>query len=327
MENHKKEDSKNQDPKNQIGQAYQYTRAIRFKLDPQRQTQDFEEKWKFSDSKVDLNELAKLLSKIYTDLTDLLFYKDKKETNSKGEDQTNKSKWSKKLSVSKNWLKIWHKNIFYLSIKNKKNKQSKYNLQELEDLYDDIKKWLTDWKEQANQLEKYSKQPKEAQARHSDIAYIIRRFLNNKRLPYIQNFLSEAHTSDSNLDNQIKTLKNNLEQLQKDLKKSEQDYLSSDSSGIEIAKASFNYYTVNKKPKDGYEKQLKNIKRKLYGYKDNDNNENKDYYSKIDSIIENKQDYIWYTVKHGQKGQTIYTFKSDQEKEWLKRYIDQYKKK
>ena len=282
---------------------YQYTRAIRFKVKQQQQSECFKKRLQWDKSQVDISTIAEDLSSLHTKLTKLFFYFNKK---------SEKLEFDKKLSVSKNWLKVWHKDIFHLSIKNKENKQGKYKLQELKDLHSSLEKWLYDWKKQADQLKKYSQQPKESQARHSDIAYIIRWFLNRQWLSYIQDFLKEAHTSDPSSDNQIKDLKNKLEQLQKELRSAEQDYLSSDSSGIEIAKASFNYYTVNKKPKDYYEDKLEQLEKERY----------EDYFT----IIKNNHWYFWKNQEDFNQRNKIFFFKSDLEKEWLKRYIDKYNK-
>ena len=294
---------------------YQYTRAIRFKLEPKQQSQCFKNKCQCSDAQFDLPQLVDLLLDVHTNLTALFLYKDKednKETNSKKENRSNELKWSKKLSISKNWLNIWHKNIFHTSIKNLNNKDSKYKFLDLKPLHKHLEKWLDEWKEQAHQFKKYYERPKESQVRRSDIADTIRWFLNKQRLFYIQSLLSEVHTPDPNLDSQVENLKNNSEQLQKELKEAEKEYLSSKSSGIEIAKASFNYYTVNKKSKEGYDQELKNTKIKKY----------KECCSKIEN--KQKQSYIWHTFRNGQKDQKVFTFKSEFEKEWLKRYIDKY---
>ena len=288
---------------------YQYTRTIRFKAEIQQQSQCFKSKYQWSDPQINLDQLVGLLSEMQTDLEKLLLYKDEdnKEINNKKENQYNELRWSRKLSVSKNWLKIWHKNSFHASIKNLNNKDSKYKLQDLKELHKDLETWLRDWKEKADQLRKYSQQPKESQVRHSDIAYIIRWFLNRQRLFYIQGFLNEAHTSDPNLSSQIENLKNNLEKSQKELKEAEKKYLSSKSSGIEIAKTSFNYYTVNKKPKEY------NIEKK---------EEEKD--KNCFTSIKNSHWYYGNNEQNFNQKSEIFFFKSDLEKEWIRRYIDKY---
>ena len=281
---------------------YQYTRAIRFKVIQQQQSECFQKKLQWNESQVDISKLAEDLLNLHTNLYKLLLYFNKKSKD---------CEFTKKLSVSKNWLKVWHKNIFHTSIKNLRNKDDKYKLQELKELHSDLQTWLYDWKEKTDQFKKHSQQPKESQVRHSDIAYLIRWFLNNKRLSYIQDFLIETHTSEPKLDNQIKGLKNDLEQLQKDLKTAEQIYLSSDSSGIEIAKASFNYYTVNKKPKEYYNKELGKTKKE----------KDESYFT----IIKNNHWNYWNNKQSFNQENEIFFFKSDQEKEWFKRYLCEYK--
>lgn len=300
-------------------QAYQYTRAIRFKLDPQRQSQDFQNKLKdlkSSESQTDLLKLSELLLKTHTSLKDLLFTpkaKDKKcKANTRNEisdtSEKDRLKWRKKLSVSKNWLKVWHKHIFHASIKNiRQNKDGKYKFQELKPIHEDLKQRLSTWKEQTEKLQGYCQQPKESQVRHSDIVYIIRWFLNRQRLPYIQELLREIHVPYSNLDNKVRSLKDDVQKLQDDLKIAETCYQSSQSAGIEFAKASFNYYTVNKKPKIYCKDRLEQSR-----------------YNNFFTIIKN---HHWYNSNNDQnlnQRNEIFFFKSDLEKEWLKRYIDKY---
>ena len=316
---------------NGFDNSYQYTRAIRFKAEVKNQSGCFQKRLQLDESQVDISKLTEYLLSLHTNLYRLLLY-----FNKTSED----FEFTKKLSVSKNWLKTWHRNVFHSSIKNGENKQGKYKLQDLEVL--SLKIWLDDWKEKADQLKTYSQQPKESQVCHSDIAYLIRWFLNNKRLPYIQAFLNEAHTPESNLDNQIKSLKSDLEQLQKDLKTAEQEYLSSDSSGIEIAKASFNYYTVNKKSNEYYNEELEEVKRKKYEnpssiitpyknelimviYKKNEmikcKNDALSVLKKLNELTENQEKKTKKEIKN-----QILTFRSDQEKEWLRRYLGKYKR-
>ena len=326
---------------NGFDNPYQYTRAIRFKAEVKNQSGCFQERLQLDESQIDISELPNLLLKIHTDLGKLLFFSHK--TDDKEDAKNKEPQFNKKLSVSKNWLKNWHRNIFYASIKNKQNKDGKYKLQELKFIYENesFKKWLENWKEKADQLKRYSQQSKESQVRHSDIAYIIRWFLNRQRLSYIQDFLNEAHTPESNLDNQIKSLKSDLEQLQKDLKTAEQTYLSSDSSGIEIAKASFNYYTVNKKSKEYYNEELEEVKRKKYEnpssiitpyknelimviYKKNRmikcKNDALSVLKKLNELTGNQEKKQKKEIKD-----QILIFKSSQEKEWFKRYFCKYK--
>ena len=328
-----KEKSSTTVKENGFDNPYQYTRAIRFKVKPQSQSQCFQKKLQelqINELQSDISELSDNLLILHTHLKKLFFYFNKK---------SEKLEFTKKLLVHKNWLQVWHKNVFHSSIKNGENKQGKYKLQDLEVLSLEI--WLDDWKKKADQLKKYSQRPKEFQTCHSNIADLIRWFLNRQRVSYIQDFLNEAHTPEPNLDHQIKDLKNDLEKLQKDLKKAEQDYLSSDSPGIEVAKASFNYYTVNKNPKEYYNNELDKIKRKkdevyfsmitqykneriMFIYKKNEMIKNKEdvlnVLEKLNELIKNQEEKTKKEIKN-----QVLTFRSDQEKEWLRRYLCKYK--
>ncbi len=311
---------------------YQYTRAVRFKIERQRQSQCFKGKWQQDEGhsvnlKHNLKQLVKSLLDVLNDLEDLFYYKQRqasdvdkpespnKPSNRNGDQEyqnktsTNK-KLNQKLKVSKNWLKVWHKDVFYLSIKDHKANQGKYNLQKIES-YLNLKKWLDDWHKNAKELKNIFDKPEESQARHSDIASLVRWFLNRRQLPYILHFLDETHVPYTDLDKKIKSLRENLKEIQTELKEAGKHYFPSQSSGVEIARASFNYYTVNKKPSD-YEKELRESK---------DQKEVEPY-----SVIKNKNGFLWKLVENERQNQgDLFSFRSDQEKEWLRRYIKKNK--
>ncbi len=278
---------------------YQYTRAVRFRAEPQQQSECFQERTSHEHGKPDLSGLAGLLLEIHGNLQKLFYVQDK----------NGKLILSKKLSVNKTWLKLWHKNTFYLRIKDQHNKQGKYALKDLMELHDDLKSWLENWKNHADYLKDASGRPQNDQSRRSDIANTINMLLNRRTLAYIKDFLLEAHAKDARSDENIEGLKTALDQVEDKLKNAEQYYLPSQSSGIEIAKASFNLYTVNKKPQD-YATRLKTVKHKLES-------------DSFSAITKNKNgDYLW---KNG--GRDIFTFKSEQEKKWITRYTAQHNDK
>ena len=267
---------------------YQYTRGIRFQAEPERQGKLFKQKSLLKNSEVNLSELAKQLLNFHQKLKDLLFYPNKEtnasikpKTNLKPDSHFNKKnslKFQKNLFINKSWLKTWHKNLFYLRVKNINNKQGKYPLNELwkwnqknNNKHDpdnletwDLKNWIKQWFEKSCILKDFGKQAQDKKIRHSEIGESIRFFLNRNQWDYIYHFLTELNTKEASQDEKIQNLKDGLEKIYKNLKQAEEKYLSSQSSGIEIAKASFNYYTLNKKPKNYYENKLKTTKEKLY---------------------------------------------------------------
>ena len=308
---------------------YQYTRGIRFRANPEQQGELFKTKSALNDCEVNLSDLAGELLDIHKKLKELLFcnsYKREIEkqqsqgmktsspnTDACGTSKNNDLVFRRGLSINKTWLKTWHQDMFYLWIKNQKNKQGKYALKDLRELQESLKQWLGDWENFSSQIKKALESSQDSQIRRSDIAESIRGLLSRGQWDYINAFLMEAHTASANLDEKISKLKDSLKTVREKLKSAEQDYLPSQSSGIEIAKASFNYYTLNKKPKEDYNKNLQKIEGKVY----------KEAFSTIKKE-DKKGHYTWRINddKYQFKGEF---FKSDQEKEWIKRYCDKNK--
>ena len=321
---------KNKD--NKSDSLYQYTRSISFRAElTEHKTQDFLNRLKFSNEVSDSSNLSKRLLDFYNDLEKLIYKKDSKNSN--------KTYICKSLSINKTWLKIWHKDIFHLYIK--KNRKNKYLLKDLisinlsnskalthsyksENLNISFKNHLDNWKKTSESLQemlKAEKEAKESQFRKSDISESLRDLLSNQGVFYFESFLQELHSSDSSLDFQIKKIKKALKEMREILESLRRKYQSLQAEGLEVAKASLNYYTVNKKPKEYYEGELLKAKRKLDGDYFQGNNLQSEFFSKI---IQKNQNYIFEKTTDKTK---IFQFESKQEKAWVERYCEKKLKK
>ncbi len=356
---------------------FQYTRGVCFRAEPQKQSYLFKQKSKLKDSKVNLLELSTELLDFYKKLKKLLFYPEReaggrslslsKKSNQAIKPQTFREKdygnsnkqslpFQKSLSINKSWLKTWHKNIFHLWIKDSNNKQGKYALNsEIYEISFHLRKWLENWQEKSVELKSFFERSQNQKVRDSEIAETIRFFLNRSQWDYIYQFLTELSTKEVFQDEQIKFLNDNLKALRENLKIAEQTYSSSQSSGIEITKASFNYYTLNKKPKEYYEDKIKKAKNLLYGFdcssretglsretspsraNGNPKNSSNDKYVMRQnqtqseknepvvgisafSIIKKSKNNMSYKWEHNLRTkQEIFCFKSEQEKLWIER--------
>lgn len=292
---------------NILNNPYQYTRAISFRS--VCKADDFLNKLNSKNKTSNISELSKLLDSFHKELCDLY--------------DNLLSKYSKSSSIKMAWLQNYHKQFFYSKIT--KSGQKKYTFSDLKNIdsfFMDRKEWeKKQEKKQENKQEEtnsfflvrlknlerikiffedISEQEKHSQSRKSDIADKIKNLLSLQGISYFQSFLDELHVSQEYLDEQIKKLQANIKQIKEKLESLHKQYVSSQSSGIEIAKASLNYYTVNKKPKDYYQDQLERTENEL----------SKKEFSKIKN---NK----WTFQKNNL---TFFEFKSKQEKEWLKRY-------
>ena len=302
---------------------YQYIRGIRFRADVTKaESEKFRCKYKFdkqenktSDEQMnpddnrrnqkklsELSELAGLLLNFHAGIKDF--------------DSKNGSLiFRKKLFVNKTWFKNQHREIFYQWIKNdaktgtgKKDRNiQRYPLVILEDFF---KEWMDKWEWNASQLKRASEQPVQSQFRRSYIAESIRDLLSRRQFHHINGFLTEVHDgNDPILSEKIQKLKNILEAVWKKLKTAEQIYLPSQSSGMEIAKASFNYHTVDKKRKEYYEDQIQAVKKKLY----------EKLFSRITKSQEGK--YEWSETNQKKE---LFSFSSEQEIKWVKGYCNKY---
>ena len=274
---------------NVANNPYQYTRGIRFSLEPVQEAQDFLKLIPESqETQIDLTQLGKDLISFYSKLNKLLLYYNK---------QKDKKEFYKSLSVNKNWIKRWHTEIFYMLIKNRNNQQGKYKLI---DLHNELKKWFEVWKHHSEAIQEISKKLENNKSRDSEIFHHIKELISVRKLSYIESFLEELHgLKYSNLDKIKKELEDKVKKIAKNLKLAREEYALKVSSSIEIAKASFNYYTVNKKSKEYYKEEIECSEKDLYE-------------KKYATVLSNKIKTI--------EGADV-LFNSEQEKEWVKRFF------
>ena len=305
---------------------YQYTRGIRFRADiGEWQSEAFKAKYEKykgildkDTRKRELSELTEPLSDFHKKLESLLYFYP----------ENGKKEFRKGLSIDKIWLKNWHEEAFYLLIKDNKNRQGKYVLRNLEDRSHVsskegfekpsvwFQKWFDDWRKYISQIETASKAKDHSQSRRSDIAESIRGLLSRRQFHYISDFLTKAHDGNKpELEEKINKLKETSKKVWDKLKEAEEKYLPAQSSGVEITKASFNYYTVNKKPKEYYEEEPQKAEKQLY----------KDTFSIIKKTEEGK--YEWKEMKDNKNSHNrdkwlgeIFLFQSEQEIKWIEGY-------
>ena len=314
---------------------YQYIRAIRFRSNPPTQqsgcfkeklnkVNSTEENFKLSKFSEELNKIKENLENIFYCKTSEKNQKEKGKNNFKNLDVSKKKDYfnfNKSISVKLAWLRIYHKDIFCLLIKKpqneisnsytkKDNKQKRWSLhKDLKNIHSDFNNNFEILNEVFKQIETASKTPEEEQNRYSDISHAIKQL--KVKFPYFINFLKESHTSKPDFDKQIDETIKKYECLPMEI--AEQRYLSNKDSGMEIAKASFNYYTVNKKPKE-YEEKIEEIERKL----------NSQSYTRFCENTKGNIEWKWSEKNnssrgnHKQKNQNIFIFQSDLEKEWVK---------
>lgn len=280
---------------------YQYTRAIRFKVEKINDSGQELLKKRKSEKEVDIKKLVEELEVIPEKLNDLL-YCNKILENGKEE-----KKLFDRLEVKKNWLLLHHKSEFigYTKSSNvKKYKLSKLILKGKEENYfsKQCENCLKDWKYFTEELKDYSERPEESQKRRSEIAYAIKSLLNKKIMGYLSELLENLSSGNQySFDAQIDNLKNAFSRIKEDLQRLEEITLPSQSAGIELVRASFNYFTVNKKPKEYFDKEIEKVKKE----------KEKGFAEINDFTLKKKED----------NKEPLFEFKTKQEKEWLGMYL------
>lgn len=96
--------------------------------------------------------------------------------------------------------------------------------------------------------------------RRADIAKYLNELSKRQILPFLLDFLANAN--DKKNDEKIKNLNVEVIKFKKNLEIAKNAYLSAQSSGIMLARASFNYYILNKKPKN-FEAEEKRIQEEM----------------------------------------------------------------
>jgi len=238
---------------------YELSKTLRFELKPQN------EKSKnisnLLEKTGDIDNLLKQFKEVQENFLDIFIYKTEQE-----ESKYLKLEFKKNREIKYGWLRTYTKIEFYnwKKIKNKGDKDKKYYLTNIDYLPKEFLRWANEWQELIKQLENFTNKKEHEQERKSDIAFVLRRFLKRQNFEFIKEFIfSVTDLQDKNgieSDKKIQIFNNLLEETQKNLKTCEKKYLPAQSSGVILHKASLNYYTLNKTPKDYGE--LKDSKKK-----------------------------------------------------------------
>lgn len=235
------------------------TKTIRFKLLPEHDNALIQTSIANlnNNCKFDLSKFVKELDKYIGGVNEHLFY-EKKDGNFAIKD---------KMVIKKEWLQKYAKQGL-AEIKKNNQKKSSNQTREVQTTIGDIK-GLSNTIENIFdiidgiycELEKDASAGLNERAKRARTALLLKRLSVKNALPclvsLIENTLEKKEIGDLSL-----RLKGQGLELMKQLLLGIQEYLPEQSNGIPITKASFNYYTINKKPVD-YERKKKEISDKL----------------------------------------------------------------
>ena len=210
-------------------------------------------KKKSNGEKVDIEDFYDKGSKISQDLKEFLYMKDK----------DGNLIFDGFISVKKKWLKIHFKNEFY-----QKKERKDFSISQIQYVKEGFRDWFKEFEDDLEKIKKlYEKIPinkKELENSsvgfRADMSFYLLKISSNKCFGFVRDFVENANHKNDDL--KIDNLKKNIKGFGKQLEVLKEEYLPSQSLGLCIAKGSMNYYTVNKKPKEYYDGELKRLKEK-----------------------------------------------------------------
>ena len=258
---------------------YELRKTIGFKLetiqvdDLEEKTKELKDKW---DPQVERKDyLTPFMEKIETFIYhfEKFIFVEKLNKNLQKEDKASQkpdsennkngikkeSKVWNKIDIKYQWLRTYTANDFFLWSGRKENKK-KYGVGEIPYLKKTIQEQSHEWKDIIENLKADLNASQDSLKRRSQTALLINQFSKKQVFPFIEEFVyfsnpKEDEGPKEKLIAQLKEIKTSLTELQK-------IYLPFQSSGLVIAKASFNYYTINKKPKN-YNKDIEDYKKQI----------------------------------------------------------------
>jgi Zn ribbon nucleic-acid-binding protein len=234
-------------------EKYQRTRSIRFKLLPcgEKQIENEINAIKACDNSELKNNCIGLVAKgreLGEELKTLIVA---------NEDKNGNLKLKKDVEIKYTWLRLYTKTEFY-DFRNSNTENKKiFSLKEIDFLKDKIKNWLQTWDGNLNLLNDYIIKTTEEQHnlnRKSEIGKIVQSLSKRDSFLFIKDFISFAKFKNAS-DEKIKDLIKEVDVL---LRLCEKGFLPTQSAGYPIARASFNYYTIFKNPKN-FDEDIKNI--------------------------------------------------------------------
>lgn len=233
---------------------YALTRTIRFKLLPSENAMAEEiNSIKESAQSNEIDERNKSLvdnmGLYYERWHDFLYHPKKKpEDNNR----------LKLIKVNPKWLRLYAKAFLY--DQGNKIKQGQPLLSDFRGLPDFIKQRLDEWQWLTKQLKDLLERPEHNYARRAEYALLIEQILITDNFPLLHSLSDFAQDKENEEQKQqLQIIGSCIHTVIQPLRKA---YAPAQNSGVEIARASMNYYTINKDSKDYFEGEIDSVRDK-----------------------------------------------------------------
>jgi predicted RNA-binding Zn-ribbon protein involved in translation (DUF1610 family) len=231
------------------GVKYEYTRSIRFNLKDIGKNSlkvliDFKNE--------DREEALKNFLVMYKDLIrsyELALFLEKADSRGEG-----CLKIKTKVEIKKSWLRQFARETFYLlKVKN----QDTYNKDFAENYGKDLLRWFDENKEILAKLDKFVNSSLENKTSRSEISMLIRRIQTKDNVDFVELLSQEGILNDKIGNEKIDDFINKTKNFISSLELVSFLWAPKSGQGVEIKRASFNFYTVNKTVMDFNEKIIK----------------------------------------------------------------------
>jgi hypothetical protein len=234
---------------------FQIRKSLRFKLESNENNNLIEDKIDniCNSNDFDLEDFFSLLDDFLKDLGKYLRYKDKNgEFAVKGN-----------LTLKKEWMRTYAKQEFAEfcpQTQNNKKSSVQYTIKDY-GVEDRIQRVLNESCEICDLLRDDTTRELNERAKRSRTAILLKRLSTKNCLPLLVDLVENIVNKKEKADDSI-TLKRKGKKLLEKLDQGIHNFLPEQSNGVVLTKASFNYYTINKKHID-FSKKIEEIKKRL----------------------------------------------------------------
>lgn len=228
-------------------EAYRLTKTIRFKLEPIHGALTTEVKAldQTFDNAAGIAELHELATKLANGIEAYLFKKTDIIDTNETSDQL--PILNHQIEIKKSWLKQYTKEHYY-NWSSEKWQARTHRITSVTYLREVLYDWNNNWCNLNQKLKALIERPEENQARRAEFALLIAEFNKRDNFRFILDFINSSQ--DKTDDTEKNELINLATDIEVSLANCEKQYLPDQSIGLVIARASLNYYTINKKPRN-----------------------------------------------------------------------------
>ena len=243
---------------------YELKKSIRFKLNPKQIPNLETQIQNLRDSKIALSEFIEEIDRFISLFEQFVFQKkDNKQASQKAENNKQiKNHYQNKynnIDINYTWLRN-HTTEDFFDWPKSNNNTKRYFIKDIPYLKKSLEHFIDEWKKIYESLKKVEEAKVESKKRHSETSFLIQKFSKKQIFNFAKDFIQYANPKDN------ETIKNKLiksfREVENLLPNIQKKYLPSQTTGICLAKASFNYYTINKQPRN-YDEEMKKIDEKL----------------------------------------------------------------